>query len=142
MSRIAIACAKKGHDTHLFTVDNERGRNGIPKLIDGTDVKLHLSKGPEMDALMQDVGDDMMDPKDKFVEEWKEDCLKQLREVKPDIIVADIYGVPGWHYSQETGCPFVINNPAGPFDMYQEVGFDLTPNMSKATNICGRMVIS
>ena len=38
ISRIAIACQEKGHEAHLFTVDNERGRNGIPKLVEGTGV--------------------------------------------------------------------------------------------------------
>ena len=38
MSRIAIALQEKGHEVHVISVDNERGRNGIPKMFTDTGV--------------------------------------------------------------------------------------------------------
>jgi hypothetical protein len=32
MSRIAIALQEAGHEVHAVSVDNDRGRNGLPKL--------------------------------------------------------------------------------------------------------------
>ena len=29
MSRIAVAAAEKGHECHIVSVDNERGKNGL-----------------------------------------------------------------------------------------------------------------
>ena len=49
MSRIAIALQSKGHEVHVCTIDNERGKNGIPKLYTDTGVQLHLTPGLEMD---------------------------------------------------------------------------------------------
>ena len=52
MSRIAIALQDRGHEVHVITIDNERGKNGIPKLFADTGVQLHLTPGLEMDQLM------------------------------------------------------------------------------------------
>lgn len=52
MSRIAIALKERGHEVHVVTVDNERGRNGIPKLYTDTGVTLHMTPGLEQDTIM------------------------------------------------------------------------------------------
>jgi len=65
----------------VLTVDNERGRNGIPKLFDGTGIQLHLTPGPEMETMMRDMGKDRIDPKDTFVEAWKKGCIDKIREL-------------------------------------------------------------
>lgn len=90
MSRIAIALQQKGHDVHVISVDNERGRNGIPKLFEDSDVTLHLTPGMEMDIIMTDIGKDRIDPKDKFINAWEEGCMAKIKELQPDIVVGDM----------------------------------------------------
>ena len=119
MSRIAIALQEKGHEVHVVTVDNERGRNGIPKLFDGTDVQLHMTPGMEMDIIMTDIGKDNIDPKDKFVNAWEEGCMAKIKDLKPDIVVADMLARPGFYAASALGVPAVLNMPAGPFSLYQ-----------------------
>jgi UDP:flavonoid glycosyltransferase YjiC (YdhE family) len=143
MSRIAIALQEAGHEVHLLTVDNERGRNGIPKLVEGTGIQLHLTPGLEMDTIMVDIGKDKIDPKDKFVEAWKPGCMAKIRELKPDIIVADILGKPGLLAADEMGIPCVLNNPAGPLSFYQSIGIGGYPNTNTQTKVrCGKIYMS
>ena len=141
MSRIALALHEAGHEVHVVSVDNERGRNGIVKMFDGTGVDLHLTPGMEMDIIMTDMGKDRIDPKDKFVGAWMDGAVTKVKELKPDIIVADLMGKPGLIAANELNLPVIINNPAGPFSMYQSVGIEKVPNMANAKNRCGRLVI-
>jgi len=97
----------------------------------------------EMDIIMTDIGKDRIDPKDKFVTAWDEGCRSRMRELKPDIIVADILGRPGWEYADEAGIPLVVNNPAGGLALYQMAGIERVPDWSsQAKNSCGKIVIS
>ena len=80
----------------MITVDNERGRNSIPKMFEDTGVQLHLTPGLEMPVLMSDMGPDRKDPKDIFVTAWEDGCIAKVKELSPDIVVSDMLGRPGF----------------------------------------------
>jgi hypothetical protein len=81
MSRIAISLQERGHEVHVISVDNERGRNGIQKLFDGSGVQLHLTPGLEMDTIMVDFPEDKVDPMDKFIIAWEEGLKAKIKEL-------------------------------------------------------------
>ena len=118
MSRIAVAASEKGHECHIVSVDNERGRTGLQKHLDGTAVQLHLTPGMEMDIIMTDIGDDRIDPKDKFINAWAQGCMDKIKELKPDVVIGDMLAAPAFVVADQIKVPSLINNPAGSYSLY------------------------
>lgn len=89
------------------------------------------------------MGKDKIDPKDKFVNAWEEGCIAKVKELNPDIVVCDMLARPGVFAANQLGIPSVLNNPAGPYSLYQTFGLEKNPNFTtQAKNRCGRIVIS
>jgi len=69
--------------------------------------------------------------------------MAKIKELMPDIVVADMLARPGFFAADELGIPSVLNMPAGPYSLYQNFGLEKVPNYNKvAKNRCGKIVIS
>ena len=90
---------------------------------------------------MTDIGEDRIDPKDKFIDAWSEGCIKKIKELNPDIIIGDMLAAPAFVAADELKIPVVLNMPAGSYSLYQGFGLEKYPNLKVAKSSFGRVVI-
>lgn len=95
-------------------------------MYEGSEVKLHLTEGPELETIYVDMGDDRIDPMDKYNNAWEPSVFTKIDELKPDIMVVDIISRPGHVAAEKFGIPLVVNNPAGPYRFYQDIFMEKT----------------
>ena len=94
-----------------------------------------------MEIIMTDIGDDKIDPKEKFIDAWSEGCIKKIKELSPDIIIADMLSTPAFNAADEFKIPVVLNIPGGPYSLYQGFGLEKFPNLKVAKSSFGRVVV-
>lgn len=71
-----------------------------------------------MEIIMTDIGEDRIDPKDKFIDAWAEGCMNKIKDLKPDIIIGDMLAAPAFVVADEMKVPVVLNMPGGPYSLY------------------------
>ena len=71
---------------------------------------------------------------DEFICSWKESCIEMVKELRPDLIIADIFscGIG----ADKLGIPYIIN-AALPLASFNEFGFVRALEMKRANNCCG-----
>ena len=136
ISWIAIAAHERGHECHIVSVDNERGRNALQKHLP-PEIKLHLTPGMEMDLFTSD--EKLVYVLDKFSEAWKDGCIKKIKELNPDILMNDCVAIPGIIAARDMKIPMVVNKPGGAYAYYQWQGQEIYPNLENARNWFGSM---
>ena len=125
MTRIAIALAEKGHEVNFVSIDCKRGRTSLPKMLDGTGVKLHLTPTEgnlEVEDSMADMTADRKLPNCEFYCAWDKNAIKLIKEINPDIVVNDLLSQSGMRAAEQLGIPFVLNNPAGTLSFWTHGG--------------------
>ena len=59
-----------------------------------------------------------IDPFGRFTIAWEPSMMEKIKELKPDIIVADVLAHPAFYAASDLGIPSVMNIPAGPYSFY------------------------
>ena len=78
--RIADALVERGHEVHIVSCGNKQGKEKIPMLYKGMDVKIHLPESPEQETMYEPMKD-RKDAKNTFIMAWKDNAFKTLDEI-------------------------------------------------------------
>ena len=95
-----------------------------------------------MEIMMTNMGEDKIDPKEKFVDAWSDGCMKKIKELSPDIIIADMISSPGFNAADEFKIPVVLNMSGGIYSLMQNFGLEKYPDLKLAKSSFGRVIIS
>lgn len=120
MSHIADALKEKGHDVTVICMDNDHGRRYCAKLFDDKNIPYILTEGPDMSVALE-VLPAPQDPLENFINLWRPHCIKACKELKPDLIVCDVWSRYGAIAADEMGIPSVINSPL-PLTLFKDIG--------------------
>jgi hypothetical protein len=77
----------------MVSVDCTRGRNSLPKMMEESGVQLHLTE--TVGNLEIEDAPHEVHTMDQWMTAWDDSCMAKIKELKPDIIVADMLSRAG-----------------------------------------------
>ena len=85
-----------------------------------TDLKYVLTEGgPEQELQNHEQKGLKDDPEEMYVNAWTPGCIKVCQDLKPDIIVCDVFSRAGAMAADQMGIPSVLNLP-GPLLLFKD----------------------
>ena len=81
IGHIGETLKERGHTITVVSMDNAKGREMCPKIFDRLGITYKLTEASDIDDCKRFT---------HYLEAWKQSCIKEIKEINPDLIVSDV----------------------------------------------------